>query len=302
MSLNVSALTAWTDENKLDLIAKSILKGRTIDIINVQPGITNSATINTLNSNPTFAAGGCGWSAAGTTVLSQRAITVCPIKLNEAICLDNLETYFTSVQMRPGSYNEEIPFEQLFAEEKANQVSSLVDQLIWVGDTNTSGNLGLCDGLLKLMQNDASVVDVTSLGFVASTIVASVDAMVAATPTDILDHDDLTLFMGYDLYRIYSAALRDANLFHYSGAEDQGQEFSQMIPGTNVRAIAVKGLNGRSNFVLTSAKNLYVGVDMLSEMEDFRIFFSEDNDEVRTRIKFKIGVNYAFSDFIVLGA
>jgi len=302
MSLNVSALTAWTDEHKLDLIAKSILKGRTIDLINVQPGIKNAATINTLSSNPTFAAGGCGWSEAGTTVLSQRTITVCPIKLNEATCLDTLETYYTSQMMRPGSYNEEIPFEQIFAEEKAAQVSSLVDLLIWAGDTTSSGNIALCDGFLKLMRADSSVVDVTGLGFVAGTIIAAVDAMVAATPTDILDHDDLTLFMGYDLYRIYAAALRDANLFHYSGAEDQGQEYSQMIPGTNVRAIAVRGMNGISNYVLTSAKNLYVGVDMLSDMEDFSIFYSEDNDEVRTRIKFKIGVNYAFSDFVVLGA
>ena len=302
MALNVSALTAWTDEHKLELISKSILKGRTIDIINVQPGIKNSATINTLNSTVDFQAGGCGWSEAGTTVLSQRAITVCPIKLNESTCLDTLETYYTSKMMRPGSYNEEIPFEQLFADEKAAQVSSFVDQLIWVGDTSTSGDLGLCDGFLETMINDANVVDVTSLTFVAATIVASVDAMVAACPTDILDHDDLTLFMGYDLYRIYAAALRDANLFHYSGAEDQGQEFSQMIPGTNVRAIAVKGLNGRSNYVLTSAKNLYVGMDMLSDMEDFSIFYSADNDEVRTRIKFKIGVNYAFSEFVVLGS
>lgn len=302
MSLNVSALTAWTDEHKLDLIAKSVLKGRTIDIINLQSGIKNSATINTLNSSVDFQAGGCGWNEAGSTVLSQRTITVCPIKLNESTCLDTLETYYTSKMMRPGSYNEDIPFEQLYAEEKAAQVSSFVDSLIWNGDTTSSGDIALCDGFLKLMRADASVVDVTSLDFTASGIIDAVDSMVAAVPTDVIDHDDLTLFMGYDKYRLYAKALRDANLFHYNGQEDQGQEFSQVVPGTNVRVIAVKGLNAIANFVLTPAKNLYVGVDMLSDMEDFAIFYSADNDEVRTRIKFKVGVNYAFSEFVVLGA
>jgi len=301
MSLNVSALTAWTDEHKLDLIAKSVLKGRTIDMINLQSGIKNAATINTLNSVVDFQAGGCGWSEAGTTVLSQRTITVCPIKLNESTCLDTLETYYTSKMMRPGSYNEDIPFAQLFADEKAAQVSSFVDSLIWAGDTSTSGDLSLCDGFIKLMDADASVVDV-NVTFTAGTIVASVDAMVAAVPSDVIDHDDLTLFMGYDNYRVYAKALRDANLFHYTGAENQGQDFSQVVPGTNVKVVAVKGLNGIARFVLTPAKNLYVGVDMLSDMEDFSIFYSADNDEVRTRIKFKIGVNYAFSDFVVLGA
>jgi hypothetical protein len=300
MSLNVSALTAYTDENKLELIAKSVLKGRTIDIINLQSGIKNSATINTLNSNVDFQAGACGWNAAGTTILSQRTITVCPIKLNESTCLDTLETYYTSKMMRPGSYNEEIPFEQLFADEKAAQVSSYVDSLIWNGDTTSSGDIALCDGFLKLMRADGSVVDVTSLDFTASGIVASVNSMVAATPTDILDHDDLKLFMGYDKFQVWTAALRTANNFHFTGADTN--DFKQYVPGTNVEVIAVKGLNGIANFVLTAAKNLYVGVDMLSDMEDFAIFYSEDNDEVRTRIKFKVGVNYAFSDFVVLGA
>jgi hypothetical protein len=301
MSLNVSALSTWTDEHKLDLIAKSVLKGRTIDLINLQPGIKHSATINTLSSSPVFQAGACGWNASGTTVLDQRTITVCDIKLNESICLNTLEDYYTSKMMKAGSYNEEIPFEQLFADEKAAQVSSMVDSVVWQGDTAGSGNNALCDGFLKTMSADSSTVKVTGLTLTAGNIVDEVDSMVAAIPADIIDADDNVIFMGYDAYRVYAKALRDANLFHYDGAEDQGQEFTQMVPGTNVRVIAVKGLNGRTNLVASSLSNLYAGTDLKDEMEKFAIFYSADNDEVRVNIKFKIGVNYAFSEFVVYG-
>lgn len=300
MSLDVSALTVWTDEHKLDLIGKSILRGRTIDLVNLQSGIKRSATINTLSSTLVGQAGSCGWNASGTTTLSQRALTVCDIKINESICLDTLEDYYTSKLMRPGSYNEDIPFEQVYSEEKADGISSMIDNIAWKGDTDDSGNLGLCDGYLKTMSGDSSVVDVTGMTFTAGTIVDNIDSIVAAIPADVIDRDDLTIFMGYDKYRVYAKALRDANLFHYDGQENQGQDFSQMVPGTNVKAIAVKGLNGQDFMVCTPAENLYFGVDLESDAEDFRIFYSEDNDEVRFRSKFKIGFNYAFSDFVVL--
>jgi len=303
MSLDVSALTTWTDENKLELIGKSILKGRTIENVNLQTGIKRSATINTLNSDIQFQAGACGWNVSGSTILSQRALTVCDMKLNEAICLNTLEDYYTSTMMKAGSYGETIPFEQVFAEEKAAQISAYVDDLFWSGDTTLGGGLSLCDGIVKTALADASVVDVSgSGGFLAATAIAQIDAIVAAVPTDVINAEDLTLYIGYDKYRVYAKALRDANLFAYSGAENQGEDFSQMVPGTNVKVMAVRGLNAKNYAVCTPQSNLYLGTDLTSDMEDFSIFYSRDNDEVRMLAKFKLGFNYAFSDFVVLGS
>jgi len=100
MSLNVSGLSVFTDENKMELIKKSVLGGRTTQFITVQPDIKSSASINIIDSTLDAQAGACGWNAAGTTALSQRNLAVCPIKINEAICLDTLESYYTQKMMR----------------------------------------------------------------------------------------------------------------------------------------------------------------------------------------------------------
>ena len=105
--------------------------------------------------------------------------------------------------------------------------------------------------------------------------------------------------MSYSEFRTYAKALRDANLFHYDGSENQGGEFTMMVPGTNVRVVAVKGLNGTSRMELSRVANMYVGVDMLNDAEDFRIFYSQDNDEVRFLAKWKLGVQVAFPEFVV---
>jgi hypothetical protein len=305
MSLNVGDLTAYVDENKMALIKKAVLGGRTLRFINVQPDIKSSATINIINSDLVAQAGACGWDEDGQTILTQQTLSVCPLKVNESICLDTLEQYYTQKMMRPGSYNEQIPFEEIFASEKADKINALIDDLIWKGDVNNeSGNLALCDGFVVLASvtfsgdvvngNTSSATAIT-----ASNIVGLIDDISAVVPTDILGMDDLTLFVGYDVYRTYALALRNANLFHYTGAENQGEDYSQMIPGTNIRVVAVRGLNGTDKMFLSSASNLYFGTDLLSDAEEFKIFYSADYDEVRFRAKWKQGVQFAFPEFVV---
>lgn len=306
MSFDVSGLSTWVDENKMDLIRAAILKGRTADIVRVQGGIKNSATINILGS--TFYAqngGSCGWNASGTTDLTQRTLSVCDIKVNEGLCLDTLEDYYTSAMMNPGSYNEEVPFEELYATEKMEQIQALVDDLYWRGNTETgSGNLSLCNGIIQVLENtsaSASTVSTTGYtGFSASNAIDAVDAMINDVPDDIIDAEDLVLFMSYSNYRTWAKALRDANLFHYNGAESQGGEFTQMVPGTNVRVMAVRGLNNSDRLFLSRASNFYLGTDLLDDTENFKIFYSEDNDEVRFLAKWKQGANVAFPAEVVV--
>ena len=304
MALDVSGLSVYTDENKLDLIKKSILQGRSLEYVTIQPDIKTTATINIIDSTLVGQAGSCGFNADGTTTLSQRPLTVKPIKVNEAICVETLESYYTQKMMNAGSYNENLPFEQIYAEDKAEKIADMIESVLWKGDTTGSGNLALVDGYLKLIDSisavDGNVDGVTvATGVTSANIVDIIDGMVASIPADVIDADDLVLFVGYDKYRAYAKALRDANLFHYTGEENQGQEFSQMVPGTNVKVVAVKGLNGTSRMVLSRVANLYVGVDMLNDAEDFNIFYSQDNDEVRFISKFKLGVQVAFPELVV---
>ena len=293
MSLNVAGLSVYTEENKMDLIKKSVLEGRTLEYVTVQPDIKSSASINIIDSTLVAQAGACGWNVAGTTILSQRDISVCSLKVNEAICLDTLESYYTQKMMNPGSYNESIPFEQIFAEDKSDKISDLIENIVWKGNTvSGSGNLALCDSTVA-----GNVDAVTAI--TAANVIDIVDGIVGVVPADIIDADDLILFMSYSEFRTYAKALRDANLFHYDGSENQGGEFTMMVPGTNVRVVAVKGLNGTSRMALSRVANLYVGVDMLNDAEDSRIFYSQDNDEVRFLAKWKLGVQTAFPEFVV---
>lgn len=305
MSLNISNLTAYVDEQRMALIRKMVLGGRSINFFTVQPDIKSAASINTLSSNLVAQAGACGFNDAGTTDLNQNTLTVCPLKVNESICINDVESVYLQYLVQPGSYAENFGFEELYAEDKVANISSLIDTLVWVGDTGLTGQTSLCDGLITLGEGTYSASTVagnisSATAITANNIIGLVDDMVSVIPANIIDRDDLYLFMGYDTYRLYALALRNANLFHYTGAEDQGEQFSQMIPGTNVRAIAVKGLNGTNKMFLSAKANIIYGCDLLNDYENLQIFWSNDNQEVRVVAKWKSGVNCAFWDYVVL--
>jgi len=297
MSFDLSGLTAYTDENKLPLIRQAVLGGKTISMINVQPNIKSSAPINIMESSPIFQAGACGWNASGNVVLTQRAIDVAKIKNNASVCVDDLEAYYTQTLMNAGSYNESMPFEQLYSENLAAKTAKYMEQLTWQGDTAGAGSLALADGLIKIIDAEAGVVTGTALALDAANIIDAIDEMVAATPEDVLMAEDLTLFIGHDKFRTYTNALKQANLYHVDTVEARNWEI--MVHGTNVKVVAVAGLNGTDRIFLAEASNLYMGTDLLNDAEDFSIRYSEDNDEVRVKQKFKAGFQVAFPERIV---
>jgi len=316
MSLSLGTMTAYVEQNASDLIKEAVLKGRTVDLVTVQGGIKSAATINRISTSLSGQAGACGWNPAGTTTLDQRTITVADIKINEAICLNDLEAYYTQVNMNPGSYNENIPFEQIFAENKRDQIMAMIEDLVWRGDTvSGSGNLALADGFVKLFDAGVTASSGRFLTYsnsalsgagsggaysaTSSNIIELIDRLAALVNTNVIDTPDLHVFVSYADYRTYSKLLRDLNLFAYTGAENQGQEFSQMHPGTNIRVIAVRGLNTANRILLAEASNLYIGTDLLSDAEDFRVFYSQDFDEVRFLAKFKLGTQVAFIENVV---
>jgi hypothetical protein len=304
MALNVNGLTAYVDQVKMDLIKKMILGGRSTSFLTVQPGIKSAASINLLSSNLVAQAGGCGFTDAGETILTQNTLNVCPLKVNESICIDQLEQYYTQVMLQPGSYDTDFGFEQIYTEEKVSQVSSLIDTLIWQGNTSVTGQTGLCDGFIKLANTtySGSVVDGNVSNYTAitaSNIISIVDEAIQVIPTNIIAEDDLYLYCGYDFARLYFTALRNANLYNYPSVETGANDFMITIPSSNVKLVAVKGLTGTNKFFISTKSNLYFGCDLLDDYENLQIFYSMDFQEVRVVAKWKSGVNAAFWDYVV---
>ena len=306
MAFNVTGLTNYTNELSTELVVRSLFGSKTAAVLQaagqVQVGVKSAEALNILSSDVFFAADGCGYTASGNTTFSQRVITVGKIKVEETLCPKTLEAKWLQTQMAPGS-PESVPFEEQIGQEKASRIAKLLEVSMWQGDTatsNTNPNTNRFDGFNKII--DAASATTVSGNTSAATAITTaniedlIDNMYNAAPADIADADDLVLFVGIDTFKKYTTALRASNLFHYV-ADSEGMEI--MIPATNVKMIAVGGLNGTNRMFLARLSNMFVGTDLANEEEEYRFWYSQDNDEVRFRATMKYGVQIAFPDQLV---
>lgn len=302
MSLVLSSLTAYTEQNKFDLISKTVAEPRTMQYATMQTGIKSSATINLMDSDVVFQSGAnCGWSASGTTTLTQRTITVGAVTIQEALCPQKLNAYYTQVKLNPGKgENESLPFEQLYTSLKIAKIGDAVETAIWQGDTASgTANLSKFDGLIKII--DAATDEIlatTAADVTTSTIRGIIENIYSLLPTTVLNQPDLFVAMGQDNFRTLVTKLTTDNLYHYTTDAAAGA-MEIMYPGNGLRIVALPGLNGTDRIFALRESNIYIGTDLEHEEERFSIRYSEDNDEVRFRCDFKMGVQVAFPSEIV---
>jgi hypothetical protein len=309
MSFDVSALAAYTEQNAMDLIIKSVAGSRLSNYANIQDGVKGPTTINILSSDVVFQADGCSRSASGATTLSQRTITPGAVAIHEDLCMTDLAAKYTAVMLKAGltGEKEEIPFEELYFTEKVAKLQKAIEVADWQGDT-TSGtaNLSKYDGLNKIIAaataidgNPTAITQAT--GITAANVIGVLSGMAALMPEDIMDADDLKLFVGMDTFLKYQKGIADGNYFHYVTEGGFTGELP-LIGFPNVTVCATPGLSGLAtgNCYLMRASNIYVGVDLPGEeSNDVRSWY-DDNDRIyKVTMAFRRGVNVAFPDQVV---
>lgn len=311
-TLNLSNLTKYTDELSGILLKESVLVGTTFDYVSIQSGVKYKDSINLLTNSLVVSAGGCGAiSPTGSTTLTQRDIEVCPLKVEESICVDEFEQYWIGQLAKEGSYNEFAPeaFNQLYLANKVEKVGQFVEDLFWKGSLNSTYGAAFnqCTGILSIVEESsatASIVDGSGTYSGALTVANAidvVDGMIAALPSDILEADDLTLFMSHANFRTLMRALRNNNYFF----PYDGQSHTWVLDNytnTNVRIVATRGLNGRNEMILTPASNLFLGVDSFGETvngDQFQFWYDMRDNITYFRAKFKVGAQIAFPAYVV---
>jgi len=309
MAFDVTALPAYTEQNAMDLIVKSVAGGRLAQYANIQPDVKTTTTINILDTDVVFQADGCSRSASGTTTLTQRNLTPGAVAIHEDLCMTDLAAKYTALMLRQGltAEKEEVPFAELYFSQKVARVQKAIEVADWQGDT-TSGtaNLNKYDGLVKII-GAATAVNGNPTGITVATgitnanVIGILTGMAELMPEDIMDADDLKLFVGMDTFLKYQKAIADGNYFHYVVEGGYTAELP-LIGFPNVTVCATPGLSGLAagNCFLMRASNIYIGVDLPEEeSNDVRSWY-DDNDRIyKVTMAFRRAVNVAFPDQVV---
>jgi hypothetical protein len=314
MALSLGTLSLYTKQLVEPLLTSAVIGAKTQQLIMdggiVIPKAKSAVQIPLMDTDAVFQADGCGYSPSGTTSFTQRTVTVGKIQVSETICPKNFEAYFTQEALKAGSTYEDFgnaQFLEAYLAKKNARIAAQIETSIWQGDVTGSGgaNLNKFDGLIRLIDlgspTDANVSGFTGVATIttitSSNVVAATEGIYKAIPAEVMAKGDVKIFCGYDWYRLLILAYRALNLFSYNPQDVNAQSF--ILPGTNIEVVPVNGLNTTGDAYAISLSNMVLAVDLENEENNYRVFYSMDNDEIRTKVSFKVGVNVAFTNEVV---
>ena len=293
----VTALPNYVEEHRLPLIAKSVLRGKTIELVQLETGVKSDTALNLISAAVKFGDGSeCGWTPTDGVTLSQRKLVPVFVKVNQAFCDKNLLKKWAAYEVTLAAGRNTLPFEEQFLEEISNSINEQIEKMVWQGDSANVENRVECDGYLKHIEAGGS----------GATILTDVDGTSAynrikkvynALPARIVDKQDTVIFVSNSLYRDFINELVASNLYHFNPDYGQGE---YPLPGTSIRVIAVSGLDGTNRIVAGRLSNFFYGVDAEDDKDTLDLWYSKDNQEFRLAVNFAVSTQVALPDEIVL--
>tara|TARA_R110000772_G_scaffold143939_1_gene253502 strand:- start:1987 stop:2892 length:906 start_codon:yes stop_codon:yes gene_type:complete len=287
MSYNLDLLQPYTDELSFDLISKAILQTNVMNYATIRSGLKfGTTTINLVSGDGiTVADRACGWDAAGTLDYSQVTIDMQEKQTKQALCPTLIRDYYLADKLSASAYAEEVPFAEVISNLFVEKIKNWNES--YLGAT-TLGAVTVALGAADSGQTVASN---------ATTIIADVMDLIDAVPASVLDRTDLGVILAPAYYNMLRRALTAQDLYNFNSAgTDSNTEL--FMPGTDFKVIKSSGfavsatyptVTGAS-FVAGPLADLVIGVGLEDDFDTLKIFYSQDNDEVRVMGAWRLGL------------
>ena len=315
MSLSLS-LTNYVEENKADLITKAILGGKTMGMVDVRYGIKSSEKIPVLESTAPFqAASSCGFTSSGTTSITQISLSTNPIAVAEQICLRDLEAYYTQKYLPQGANYDSTTIAADIVNRKVANIAFSVEQAIWQGRSTFTNStvLKAINGFLYTISLGSPIAATQQSQINASTVMGIFEDIYTKVPAAAIYNEPVIAFCGMDTFRTLLNKITSLYGFYGNYTTDAAANRWELVyPGTNMKVIAVAGLNSdnpvdtgsldtsvKNRIIATYASNLVVGTDLGTDMTQMDAWFSKDDQVMKFYTRFRLGVAVKFSDHIV---
>jgi hypothetical protein len=175
--------------------------------------------------------------------------------------------------------------------EMAKTISENIEKLRWLGDTASEvAALDLCDGYVKSLLADATVIDIASpVAINASNVLAKLALVYAAIPAAVIaNQGDLRIYVSTPVATAYRAAVAAANT---QANLTQALDFSYL----GIKMVMCPGMGTTSKIVATLKGNLIYSFDAEGDGKALRAINLADTvaePVIRTRANMKVGFTH----------
>jgi hypothetical protein len=265
--------TTWTGIEADGFYSLYVLTGDSKSTFRQIANIKDKQKLASLEVGSFLQADSCAVSESGNHTIDDITLTVCDLAFNIPICSKDYEGMYLSETMKPGSNAEEnfpAGLVDYIKTQIGEHLSEDIEYLTWQGST-TASPPDLCDGILKKLLADSSVVDVSSpTTLTDSNIVAEMTKTIKAIPKIIKNRGkkNLRFYMSVPASALFELAMYASSPAIYAYNRD---EMTLRFAGYEI--IVASGLPDNT-FVVCDPNNLVFGTDLAADEKE--IFFKQN--------------------------
>ena len=202
-SFNIAALTAYTDELSMDLMAKAVLNTDLLSYTDLRTGMTSGTfTINLVDSELPVSALSCGgYPGEGQVVYTQVPVTIDSLQSKTTLCPEDLRSVYQSAFMAAGTGNDFIPFEEVISESYSAKLTKATEDYLINGFGATLGLKGQITAAAG-----ATVPAAAAAWTVANAVDQALD-LYDAIDESVINRDDIIIVCSPANYRTLVRAL-----------------------------------------------------------------------------------------------
>lgn len=290
----VTNLLSYVEQNASELLTKSMLEGKSSRLFNLMTDVKGETALNLMDVDVEFQPLACGWSESGSTELSQRKLVPAALMVEMPFCAKNLLNTYAQHQVKVTAGYENLPFEEKWTSQIVAGVNEGIEKMLFQG---VSGQTNQFEGLISIATNDANTIKVNVPS--GTTVLEAVREVAKNIPAKVKNP---AILIGKDDYFTFIQDCVDSNAFHYMPNEynTDGSANEYRLPGTDIRVISCDGLIGTHKIIAANLNNIFYGISADGDEDTFDLFFEPSEREFRLVINFVAGVQYAFSDEVVI--
>ena len=239
----------------------------------------------------------CGFDPTGDTVENLVTVDLCNKKVNQQLCPYSLYDTYLSQSLTNSNFQESVPFEEVILTDISNRIANQVEKQLWQNTTATGATIYNNACFAGVGQLITSGNGATQIAYSAATASNGLDVFTRiyeSIPSNVLHLDDLAIYCSYANYRGLVSSMRNnsfVNLFTMDSANAAiGEEWSLMLPGTNVKVIPTVGLDGVNAYY--AGPSSYFMVGMNSEIMTVKSIYDpfEDIVKIQAHVTYGLGV------------
>ncbi len=316
---DVSGLVDFTNENQFELMRGTVLGAKMLknNLATIVPNVKGPTKLPAIAQTIFFQTEACSFTASGGTAITQRTMTPGKVMVQDAWCPAELEPKYLVQQMKAGAQYDSVTPDEVWKailDEYTEKIARDVDIAIWRGNTSSgTGNNQYWMGLINAVSSGTIDANTGGTPLTQASMITEAGAgelvermYRTASVNGLSDSSDGYLYVGYDVYSwIYQGLVNGGSTNGIqlnsgaNGEADADASNGLTFPGYGMKIIPVNGLTSQSKAYFARSSNLFIGVDLENDFENFEVWYSQDDRKVKLNVNFKVGTQVAFPGEVV---